>query len=139
MLQIFAYHTVENFTDQKSISRIVSWVRCVMAFKSGFTYWNAKIAFLRASVVFTYYIKLLRTWIDRHNGILMSLLLLVAETIIDKFKNAMTIDKVNLTGRFPNFYQNFKKKWFFKFWPPPSLVSKFYLDFKFVIYFLLVC
>ena len=33
-------------------------------------------------MVFTYYIKLSRTGADRHNGILMSLLLLVAETNI---------------------------------------------------------
>ena len=32
-------------------------------------------------MVFTYYIKLLRTGADRHNSILMSLLFLVAETI----------------------------------------------------------
>ena len=32
-------------------------------------------------MVVTYYMKLFRTWTDRHNGILMSLLLLVAETI----------------------------------------------------------
>ena len=33
-------------------------------------------------MVFTYYIKLFRTDADRHNSILMALLLLVAETII---------------------------------------------------------
>ena len=33
-------------------------------------------------MVVTYYIKLFHTGADRHNGILMSLLLLVAETII---------------------------------------------------------
>ena len=38
-------------------------------------------------MVVTYYIKLFRTEADRHNGILMSLPLLVAETIIDKFSN----------------------------------------------------
>ena len=42
---------------------------------------KGKIAFVRASMVVTYYIKLFRTEADRHNGILMSLLLLVAETI----------------------------------------------------------
>ena len=51
-----------------------------MVCKIGFTNWNAKIALLRASMVVTYYIKLFRTGADRHNGILMSLLLLVAET-----------------------------------------------------------
>ena len=34
-------------------------------------------------MVGTYYIKLFRTGADRHNGILMSLLLLVTETISD--------------------------------------------------------
>ena len=42
-----------------------------------------KSHFLRASMVVTYYIKLFRTRADRHNGILMSLLPLVTETIID--------------------------------------------------------
>ena len=44
---------------------------------------NARhFALLRAPMVVTYYIKLFRTGADRHNGILMSLLLLVAEAII---------------------------------------------------------
>ena len=47
----------------------------------GFTNWNAKIALLHASMVVTYYIKLFRTGADRLNGILISLLLLAAETI----------------------------------------------------------
>ena len=42
---------------------------------------NGKIALVLASVIVTYYVKLFRTGTDRHNGILMSLLLLVAETI----------------------------------------------------------
>ena len=42
-----------------------------------------KSHFFRASMVVTYYIKLFRTRADRHNGILMSLFPLVAETIID--------------------------------------------------------
>ena len=42
---------------------------------------NGKIALERASVIVTFYIKLFRTGVDRNNGILMSLLLLVAETI----------------------------------------------------------
>ena len=50
-----------------------------MVCKIGFTNWNIKIALLRASMVVTYYIKLFRTGADRYNGILMSLLLLVAE------------------------------------------------------------
>ena len=40
-----------------------------------------KIALAHASIVITYYIKLFCTGADRHNGILMSLLLLVTETI----------------------------------------------------------
>ena len=55
--------------------------RCVMVCKIGFTNRNAKIALLCASIVVTYYIKLFRTGADGHNGILMSVLLLVAETI----------------------------------------------------------
>ena len=50
-----------------------------MVSKTGFTNWNAKIAILRASMVVTYYIKLFRTGADRQNGILIPLLLLVAE------------------------------------------------------------
>ena len=53
-----------------------------MVCKIGFTNRNAKIALLRASMVITYYIKFFRTEADRYNGILMSLLLLVAKTII---------------------------------------------------------
>ena len=42
---------------------------------------NGKIVLVGASIVVTYYIKLFRTGADRHSGILMSLILLVAETI----------------------------------------------------------
>ena len=52
-----------------------------MVDKIGFTNWDAKIALLHASMVVTYYIKLFRTGADRLNGILISLLLLTAETI----------------------------------------------------------
>ena len=48
--------------------------------KSVFPVENRKIALLRVSMVVTYYTKTFRTGTDRHNGILMSLLLLVAET-----------------------------------------------------------
>ena len=57
-------------------------MRCVIVCKIGFTNWNAKIALLCSSMVVTYYIKLFRMGADRHNGILMSLLLLVAEATI---------------------------------------------------------
>ena len=49
--------------------------------KGVFPVGNGKIAIARASMVVTYYIKLFRTGADRHNGVLISLLLLVAETI----------------------------------------------------------
>ena len=78
MLETFAYHTVVHFRDQNSISKTVYCIRYVMVCKTDFTNWNEKIALLRASMVVTYYIKLSRTGAD---GILMSLLLLVAETI----------------------------------------------------------
>ena len=42
---------------------------------------NEKIALVCASMVVTYYIKLVRAGSDRHNCIVMSLLLLVTETI----------------------------------------------------------
>ena len=47
---------------------------------------SEKFAFVRASMVASYYIKLFHTRADRHNGILMSFLLLVAETNINKKK-----------------------------------------------------
>ena len=50
--------------------------------KTKFLVGNWKIAVVRACMVVTYYIKAFRRGADRHNGILMSLLLLVAETII---------------------------------------------------------
>ena len=42
---------------------------------------NEKVELVRASMVVTYYVNLFYSGADRHNGILMSLLLLVAETI----------------------------------------------------------
>ena len=72
---------VVHFTDQNWILKTLYCRGCVMVFKIGFTNWNTKIALLPASMVVTYYIKLFRTEADRHNGILMSLILLVAETL----------------------------------------------------------
>ena len=51
--------------------------------KREFPFQNGKNALVRVSMVVTYYIKLFRTGADRSNSILMSLLLLVAETTID--------------------------------------------------------
>ena len=84
MLEIFAYRTVAvvHFTDQNWILKTVYCIRCVMVCKIGFTNWSAKIAPLRAFMVVTNYIKLFRKRADRHSGILMPLLLLVAETKI---------------------------------------------------------
>ena len=78
MLKISLIHgtaTVLHFIDQHWISKTVYCFKCVMV---------CKIALLRASMVVTYYIKLFRTGADRHGGILMSLLLLVLETINKK-------------------------------------------------------
>ena len=70
---------VVHFTNQNWIHKTFYCIRCIMVSKTGFTNWNAKIAILRVSMVVTYYIKLFRTGADRHNGILIPLLLLVAE------------------------------------------------------------
>ena len=79
MVEIFAYPTVTvlRFTDQNWISKTVYCIRSVMDCKFGFTNWNAEIA-----KVVTYYIKFFRTRANR-NSVLMSLLLLVAEPIIE--------------------------------------------------------
>ena len=96
LLEIFAYPTVTllYFTDQNWIPKTIYFIRCVMVCKifscSEFPKRIEKIgkykyfALLRASMVFTYYTKLFRREDDRHNGVLMPLLLLVAETIIIK-------------------------------------------------------
>ena len=52
-----------------------------MVCKIDFTRWNGKIALLCAPMAVTYYIKPFRTGAYRHNGILMSLVVLVTETI----------------------------------------------------------
>ena len=83
MLKFFAYHIVAvmHFTDQYWIPKTVYCIRCVMVCKIGFTNWKTKIALLRASMAVTYYIKLFRIGTERCNSILMSVLLLIAETI----------------------------------------------------------
>ena len=75
MLLILAYRTVPvvHFTDQTWIFKTVYCIRCVMVCKIVFTNWNAKIALLLASMVFTYYIELFLTEADRQNSILISL------------------------------------------------------------------
>ena len=95
MLEIFAYRTVTvvHFTDQNWISKTVYWIRCVMICKIAITNWNAKIALLRASMVVTYYIKLFWMGADRHSGILMSLLLPVADTITLEANYGLQINK----------------------------------------------
>ena len=76
-----SYSNIAHFTDQNWISKTVICNRCVMVGKNGFANWNTKVALLRASMVVTYYIKLFWTETDRQNGIAISLLRLVAETI----------------------------------------------------------
>ena len=65
-----------------------------MVCKINFTNWNSKIALLHASMVVTYYIKLFQMGANRHNGILMSLLLLVAETIISFQDDLINFDNI---------------------------------------------
>ena len=79
ILENSAYHTVVHLADQNWISKTVYFIRCLMVCKISFTNWNAKIALLRASMDVTFYIKLFWTGPNRYNGILMTLLLLVAE------------------------------------------------------------
>ena len=86
MLEIFQwifqkFLTVKHFTDQNWISKNFYCTRCVMVCKICCKNWNAKIALLCASMVVAYYIKLFQTGADRHNSILMSLLLQSAGTI----------------------------------------------------------
>ena len=99
-LEIFAYSTltVVNFTNQNWIYKSVYFIRCMMVYKIFFRFKlpnrmeknskskafclssKRKIELLRAFMVVTYYIKRFRTGAERYNSILMSLLLLVAET-----------------------------------------------------------
>ena len=88
-----SYSNIVHFTDQNWISKTVICNRCVMVCKTGFANWNTKIALLRASMVVTYYIKLFWMGADRHNGILMSLLLPVADTITLEANYGLQINK----------------------------------------------
>ena len=62
---------------QLKLTILIFWTKFA---QSEFPVENGKIAFARASMVVTYYIKHFRTEADRHNGNLISLLLLVADT-----------------------------------------------------------
>ena len=65
-----------------------------------------KIAHVRASMMVTYYSKLFRTGADRHNGILMYLLLLVAETInFVIFLVLSLIDKLSFSSMIRYIYE----------------------------------
>ena len=109
MLETLAYHTVAavHFTDQNLILKTVYCIKCVMVCKVGFTNWNAKITLLRVSMVVTYYIKLFRTGADIHNGILLSLLLLVAETIKKLLLNVNNLTSASLSKFVQNQHQIF--------------------------------
>ena len=60
------------------------WFLDQICTKRKFPVENGKMALVRASMVVNYYVKLFRTEAERHKGILMSLLLLVVETITCK-------------------------------------------------------
>ena len=73
-----------------------AWTKLASA--RGFTFQaNTKIGLLRASMVVTYYIKCFRRGTDRHNGILMSLLLPIAKAMRRR-KCSKTIVGRGLTG-----------------------------------------
>ena len=57
---------------------------------------NEKITIVRASMVVTYYVKLFRTGADRHNGILMPLLLLVPDIVIAENPHILSVKRINL-------------------------------------------
>ena len=83
MLEVFAYliAVVVHLTDQNLILKTVYCVTCVMVCKIGFANWNTNIAHLRVSMVVTYYIIDFRMGVEKHTSILISLLLMVDETI----------------------------------------------------------
>ena len=72
--------------------------------KKVFPIGNGKIALVRTSMVVTYYIKPFRTGADKHKGILMSLLLLVAKPTKYNFNFWCSILIYN------NFFQSFINK-----------------------------
>ena len=111
MLEFFACHTVAamHFTNQNWTYKIVYCITCLMVCKTGFTNWNAKIALSRASMVVTYYIKLFRTGADRHNGIVISLLFLVAETISKGKSKIYSSEKLTFSKVWFSQRENLKK------------------------------
>ena len=84
-----------------------------MFLKRKFPVKNGKIALVLASMVVTYYAKPFRTGADRHNGILMSLLLLVVETIMFTLFNTPLLDELAFQTVISLFWQ-YQKLHFFK-------------------------
>ena len=74
---IFKLVSIPNF----SLNWQLWGVFCLNLPKKEFPVENGKVALVHSSMVVTYYIKLFCTGADRRNGILMSLLFQVAETI----------------------------------------------------------
>ena len=93
MLGIFAYYTVVHFTDQTWISKTMCRIPYSMIVWG--VWWSVKLV-LQIGLQQSHFavrpwslltiLNFFRTGADRHNGILMSLLLLVAET---KMKNVV--------------------------------------------------
>ena len=84
-------------------------ISCVMVCKIGSTNWNAKVALFHVLMIVTYYIKLFRMGANGHNSILISLLLLVAETISILKTPCVPVLRQNrqLWLFWPKFAQNF--------------------------------
>ena len=128
--------TVWNLSSTHSF--IVCFFLLIFVYSTTMLQWFIEIlAPMRASMLFTYYIELFRTGADRHNGILMSLFFLVAETIkVVNWKRAKTVVLktweyntsyipvctivplvvlyMRVSGKFPNLYlflwRNFTRK-----------------------------
>ena len=82
MLQIFVYRKVAVAHILKTRTESLKTFIVLGVWWSSKLVLLTKIALLCASMVVNYYIKLFRTGADRQNGILMSQILLVAETIM---------------------------------------------------------
>ena len=68
---------------------------------------NRRIGLARASMIATYYIEFFRTEVYRHNCILVSLLLLVAEAKSNRNDKLQEIFKKKKWERFPILFGNF--------------------------------